>query len=43
MTVNGCVGYQSDEDRVAKVMAQLDSVSRALSELHEEIADGEAS
>lgn len=46
MTANGCVGYQSDQDRVAEVTAQLDSASRALSRLQEEIAsnnDGEAS
>lgn len=45
MTVNGCVGYQSDQDRVAEVMAQLDSASRALAHLQEEIAsnnNGEA-
>lgn len=45
MTANGCVGYQSDQDRVAEVMAQLDSASRALAQLQEEIAfnnNGEA-
>lgn len=46
MTVNGYVGYQSDQDRVAEVMAQLDSASIALAELKKEIAAnnrGEAS
>jgi hypothetical protein len=41
----GCVGYQSDQNLVAEVMAQLDSVSMALPDLQDEIAsddDGEA-